>query len=308
MFGLIADLLCSLLTLLLPIYATHRALRTPTPASTTPWLTYWLIHALLLFLESWTSWLLSYFPFYSWIRLGLHIWLVLPQTQGAQQLYTTYVSPFLSRHESDIERAIGNAHDHIKAFGWASLRSIIDAVRVHVLRLEPTRRTPDVKPPGGYAQSLLARFNLPGAAPAGGDVYGLFAAALGQLSAVGGGISRGEAGNEAAEGLSASGMLIPPGIRGKDDKREYIAAQREKLGVLMRALDREAVSLETEGDELGRSRSEVSFDRVERDEVGEGDDGSITPGAQKRTASGGWISWGWGAGEKGSSTGVDLQK
>lgn len=39
--------------------------------------------------------------------------MVLPQTQGATQIYLTYISPFLIEHEGEIDRYISQAHDKI---------------------------------------------------------------------------------------------------------------------------------------------------------------------------------------------------
>lgn len=43
-------------------------------------------------------------------RFFFILWLVLPQSQGATQLYMAYVGPFLSRHDKEIDEFVGTAH------------------------------------------------------------------------------------------------------------------------------------------------------------------------------------------------------
>lgn len=168
---------------------------------------------------------------------------------------------------------------------------------------------------GTYAQNLLSRFNLPSArqgfaAPA-GDFYGLLSAALGQVNAGG---SR-EA--QVAE-MSRSGTLIPQGMTSAAEKMTFLATQRERLRVLLTALDKEASELSNEEkiqrdverrleipvEGLRKSKSETDFEAIEKDDWS-GDkekiEGEKTFWGQK------WMSWGvWGSKEsnKGTSSGV----
>lgn len=151
------------------------------------------------------------------------------------------------------------------------------------------------------------------AAPA-GDFYGLLSAALGTISATGGTGSR----EVQAEDLSRSGTLIPQGMTSASEKMTFLSTQRERLRVLLSALDKEADGLGTEaaierdvekrltGEQLGeglrKSRSEAEFEEIGKDDLkGEG---------AKQQASG-WMPWAWGAkGEsgnvtKGKTSGVD---
>ena len=271
---------------------------------------YWVVLALTIFLESWLQWFLVWLPFYAWIRLTLHLWLVLPQTQGSKILYQEHVHPFLANHEREIEEFISKTHDRAKAAGWQYLKQAVEFFKENILGLPPKQASPqqNLYPGGSYAQNLLARFNLPSARDAAsaaggfGDFYGLLSSAVGQATAAN------RSRDAQAADLSASGTLIPPSIQGNDERMTYIATQKERLSVLMKALDTEASNLsamdavekstirglDTESNEnsMGRSRSEVSFDRVERDEV-EGDERP----EHMRTKSGGWMPWNWNGAE-----------
>lgn len=179
---------------------------------------------------------------------------------------------------------------------------------------------PDTPPSqgGNYTQSLLSRFNLPSAreglaAPA-GDFYGLLSAALGTMNTTRGTSSR----ELQAEDLSRSGTLIPQGLTSASEKITFLSTQRERLRVLLSALDKEASDLGPEaaiendvdkrmaGEQLGeglrKSRSEAEFEEIGNDDLkGEG---------AKAQASG-WMPWAWGAKSesgsvaKGKTSGVD---
>lgn len=150
------------------------------------------------------------------------------------------------------------------------------------------------------------------AAPA-GDFYGLLSAALG-TNATGGTSSR----DVQAEDLSLSGTLIPQGMTSASDKMTFLSTQRERLRVLLTALDKEASDLGPEaaiekdvdkrlaghqlGEGLRKSKSEAEFEEIGNDEFkGEG--------AKQQASS--WMPWAWGAkGEsrdtaKGKTTGAD---
>jgi receptor expression-enhancing protein 1/2/3/4 len=277
-------------TVLFPIFASYKALRTSDPAQLTPWLMYWVILSLALLAESTFSFILTWVPMYAWIRLGVHIYLVLPGKQGATQLYQTHVHPFLAEHESDIDKWISNAHESAKSAGLNYLKRFIEWFKVTALGMEPRPRTPPVSRQGSYAQQLLSRFNLPtardGLAAPAGDFVGLLASAL-QMTT-----SSGASREVQAEDLSASGTLIPADIHSNEERMNYVSTQRERLRVLLQAFDNEAFNLasapadmarEKSSDNLSKSRSEADFDKIEKEEI---------HGAGK-PAQAGWMPWNW---------------
>ena len=166
------------------------------------------------------------------------------------------------------------------------------------------RSAAETIPQGGtYAQNLLSRFNLPsarqGLAAPSGDFYGLLSAAAGALS-TNSGVSR----EAQVEDFSKSGTLIPQNISSTTEKMTFLSTQRERLRVLLSALDKEASDLGTQaaierdvdrrlaGDQLGeglsKSRSEAEFEEIGKDELKGSKDG-------KEAGGGGYSLWGWGA-------------
>jgi hypothetical protein len=104
----------------------------------------------------------------------------------------------------------------------------------------------------------------------------------------------------------------------------FLAAQRERLSVLLSALEREETQLRAEGDGTGsqtpparhaegggggglsKSRSEADFEKLEAESGAEedmDDGGSMRRRGQATPAGGSWMPWGWG-GAAGSGSDV----
>ncbi|KAJ5790606.1 uncharacterized protein N7518_007617 [Penicillium psychrosexuale] len=298
MFGIFADLLSSVITILFPVFASYKALRSSDPSQLAPWLMYWVVLSVILLAESWTFFIIGWFPFYSWIRLGFMSYLVLPQTQGARLLYQDYVDPFLTHHERGIEEMIGRTHERAKALGLQYFYKAIDFVRQRVLGLPPQRPTPPQPGAASYAQSLLSRFNIPvaggaGAPPNTTDWYSLFSAAVGS-------VTTGKSREVRDEELSASGTLLQRQLQSMSgtEKAQFISSQREVLDYLRSTLTQEEQSTPRGGLEaddlaygvpLRKNRSENSFEVVD-----------VDLGSRPEQKTSGWTS-GWFGNEQDSS-------
>lgn len=211
------------------------------------------------------------------MRLLFLLYLILPQTQGARVIYTTYVHPYLEDNEAQIEDLIATAHDKMKAAGMAYLKQAIELLRTQVLGMAPSPEAarsqsaesniPASQRPRSYTQALLDRFQLPqgrwpsgaNAGLAGQDFYSFLTSAV--AAATGGGDNAtsdpaglGPRSSLPFEGapavgafpsgdLTASGTLVPPSIRDDAAKVTFLAAQRERLNLVLGALDREAATL-----------------------------------------------------------------
>jgi receptor expression-enhancing protein 1/2/3/4 len=275
-------------------------------------------------------------PFYAWIRLAFLLYLILPQTQGARVLYQTHVHPFLHDNEIAIDDFISSAHDRAKAAGITYLKHFIELIKQHLLGLPPKEPTPPPTPSTySYAQSLLARFNLPSARPAfpsnpipgatstANDFYALLASAVNAATS-----AAGPSTTNQARDLSNSGTLIPPTING-EERLTFIAAQRERLSILLSALDKEASNLESTSsgtkqrtssmafdgssgseDEVGAGggerpkssmsglstrRSEVDFENIDAESGTEEVETNRRRVARAQSSGGSWMPWSWGA-------------
>ncbi|KAL9112970.1 MAG: hypothetical protein Q9227_002835 [Pyrenula ochraceoflavens] len=254
---------------------------------------------------------------------------------GAKTLYREYISPFISTHESEIESFISNTHERAAALGLKYLKQAIELFREKVLGLPPRpQESTTSEPPAAtsYAQSLLSRFSIPSARPPATDIYGMLSSAVAATAGGFAGQSGGKTREAQMDELSASGTLYPKEMNSATEKMSYIAQQRERLGFLLSALDREqrnlggppaATEKEIEADVerrmegwgqegLKKNRSENSFEAIEPEEVaGKEKETEASRRTSKRTSSGGWGAWfGGGAetkkeGEKGTSSGFE---
>lgn len=309
MFDTFAKLLSSIPTFLFPIFASYKALKTSDPALLTPWLMYWVVLSCALLFESWVGFILVWIPFYAWFRLFFLLYLILPQTQGAKALYQEHVHPFLEKNELAIDDFISSAHDRAKAAGVTYLKHGIELIKQYVFGLPPREPSPPPTPSTfSYTQSLIARFNLPSARPAfptnpipsatstANDFYSLLASAVtAATTSTSAGKSR---------DLSNSGILIPPTVDGVEDRLSFIASQRERLSILLSALDKEASNIQGQNksaEEIGEwpksamsglstRRSEVDFEKIDAES---GTEEII--GSPKSAGGGSWLPWSWGA-------------
>ncbi|RMD42943.1 hypothetical protein DV735_g2235, partial [Chaetothyriales sp. CBS 134920] len=189
MFGLVANLISSVTTTLLPAYLSYKALRTRDPAQINPWLIYFTILSLALLAESWTYFIISWIPFYSWLRLIFLLYLVLPQTQGAKLIYLDYVEPYIVHHEAQIDHFISEAHARLQGLGLGYVSNLAEFLRDKVLG----QQNPD----------LLSRFAMPQAQTGGGIGGG--AAQSSGAGFYGGVLSGLAAGGAAAFGAASAG-------------------------------------------------------------------------------------------------------
>ncbi|KAF1836186.1 hypothetical protein BDW02DRAFT_567238 [Decorospora gaudefroyi] len=318
MFSFIADGLTTATTVFFPIYASYKALHTSDPALLAPWLIYFVVLSGISAVESTFDFILSWVPFYSWIRLFAHLYLILPGFQGATFLYQEYVEPFLYQHEREIDNLISESHDRAKAAGMAYVEMGIEWIKVNVLKFAPQK--PEEPRPAGqsYTQNLMSRFQMPSARGS-NDLYGLVNQALSGASALygAGGAAGGTRDAQASDLSRAAANLVPDSIRNNDDRLNYVVSQRQRLETLLQAFDREQENIRTqqtggsryyEGNRssgnlsggLSRNRSDADFDMMDRDEVtassGPGSERPpypITPPALGRRTSSGWMPWNW---------------
>ncbi|EFZ02774.1 TB2/DP1 domain protein [Metarhizium robertsii] len=338
MFDLFAMLLSSVASFLFPIFASYKALKTSDPAQLTPWLMYWVVFSICLLVESWLSFILFWIPFYGYLRLLFFLYLILPQTQGARVLYEEHVHPFLADNETSIDEFIASAHERLKAAGMTYFRRAIEYLKTNILNLPPSEPEPSPSPssagPQGYTQSLLARFSVPttrwaGTANTGNEFYNLLASAVSAAASNAGGFA-GSPGGSSGRSMTDSGTLIPPNLRGSAEKMNFIAAQRERLNIVLGALDREAQQIQRDGtgashtvppggfaptgtrdmdddqvtqrppsglstlSALSKSRSETDFEKVEAESGAEDDVALRRRHVPSGTAGGSWMPWGWG--------------
>lgn len=241
----------------------------------------------------------------------------------------------------------------------AYIKRAIEILRTQVLGMAPSpeaqtesSNVPASQRPRSYTQALLDRFQLPqgrwsgNTAATGADFYNFLSSAVNAATSAATGTAGG-AGNKEHEpnlgarsvgagigafpsgDMTASGTLVPPNIRDHADKVTFLAAQREKLNLVLSVLDREAAHLRSTGTPpvqdinldgsqpgsstgdrpttshsvkstggLSKSRSEADFEKIEAESGAEDNaaDDSETARATPAASGGSWLPWGgWAA-------------
>ncbi|CAG8487753.1 5332_t:CDS:2 [Funneliformis mosseae] len=86
-----------------PAYASFKAIETAKKDDDTQWLTYWTVLGFIHTLEFFSDNILSWLPSYFFLKTLFFLWLFMPQTKGAQKLYTGFLRPTLLTYEKDVD-------------------------------------------------------------------------------------------------------------------------------------------------------------------------------------------------------------
>ncbi|ONK68304.1 uncharacterized protein A4U43_C05F9930 [Asparagus officinalis] len=81
--------------LLYPLYASIRAIESPSSLDDQQWLTYWVLYSLITLFELSTWKVLQWFPLWPYMKLVVCLWLVLPTFNGAAYIYENYVRKYV---------------------------------------------------------------------------------------------------------------------------------------------------------------------------------------------------------------------
>lgn len=85
------------------------------------WCQYWIIVAVITILEKIGDVFISWVPMYGEIKLALFIYLWYPKTKGTGYIYDRLLRPYVSKHETDIDRSLIEFRDrawNIAIYYW----------------------------------------------------------------------------------------------------------------------------------------------------------------------------------------------
>ncbi|CAH9078883.1 unnamed protein product [Cuscuta epithymum] len=77
------------------------------------WCQYWIIVALVRVLESIGDLSISWMPMYTELKLALFIYLWHPKTKGTTYIYESLLTPFIKKHEVDIDGRFSNFREAV---------------------------------------------------------------------------------------------------------------------------------------------------------------------------------------------------
>lgn len=95
-FNIAAGFLTTALGWALPAYLSLQALETPSSGDDVQWLTYWTVFGFFNIIETFSDMILYWFPFYYTFKCVFIVWLMLPQTRGAQVVYHKALKPLVN--------------------------------------------------------------------------------------------------------------------------------------------------------------------------------------------------------------------
>ncbi|XP_027062100.1 HVA22-like protein f [Coffea eugenioides] len=81
--------------LLYPLYASMRAIESPSTLDDQQWLTYWMLYSFLTLFELSIWKILQWLPFWPYVKLLFCMWLVLPIFNGAAYTYENLVRKYV---------------------------------------------------------------------------------------------------------------------------------------------------------------------------------------------------------------------
>ncbi|GAA5918164.1 hypothetical protein JCM6882_002312, partial [Rhodosporidiobolus microsporus] len=81
----------------LPAYFSLKALQSPGHDDDVQWLTYWIVFGAFTFLESLSTIIVAWFPYYYTFKTLFILYLALPSTRGAVVIHEKVFKPLLSQ-------------------------------------------------------------------------------------------------------------------------------------------------------------------------------------------------------------------
>ncbi|GMH01709.1 hypothetical protein Nepgr_003548 [Nepenthes gracilis] len=75
-------------------YTSIKAIESGSRADDQQWLTYWVLYSLITLFELTFANVLKWFPMWTYAKLFVTCWLVLPQFNGASYVYKNFIRPF----------------------------------------------------------------------------------------------------------------------------------------------------------------------------------------------------------------------
>ena len=99
------------ITVLYPAVHSIRAIESKEEEDDKVWLTYWMVFGVLNVLETFFGFIFWIIPYWGWIRLGLFVWLLLPQFRGSKVIYDSLVKPLMEKNKELIQSWISKAKE-----------------------------------------------------------------------------------------------------------------------------------------------------------------------------------------------------
>ncbi|KAK7406652.1 hypothetical protein VNO78_08281 [Psophocarpus tetragonolobus] len=125
---------CCTVGVALPVYSTFKAIENKDQNAQNRCLLYWAVYGSFSLVEVFTDRLISWCPMYYHLKFAFLVWLQLPSTNGAKQLYANHLRPFLLRHQARVDQVLGFAYCEVVKL-VSSYQAEIQFVRNMVVKI-----------------------------------------------------------------------------------------------------------------------------------------------------------------------------
>ena len=95
----------TLLGVAYPAFMSFVALETEDKEDDKQWLTYWVCFSMFSIIDQFAGIILSFIPFYFFIKLAFLVFLFHPKTLGATWVYNSYLSGYVKMYRTKVEQA-----------------------------------------------------------------------------------------------------------------------------------------------------------------------------------------------------------
>ena len=95
MLGVGQNFITTMLGVCYPAFASFVALETEDKNDDKQWLTYWVCFGFFQIVDCFGGIILSFIPFYFFLKVGFMVWLFHPKTMGALWLYNNYLQAYV---------------------------------------------------------------------------------------------------------------------------------------------------------------------------------------------------------------------
>ena len=102
MLGIGNTYITCLLGVAYPCFMSFLALESDGADDDKQWLTYWVVFGLFNILDQFAGFILTFIPFYFFLKLVFLVWLFHPSSQGATIIYNNYILPNMQQYEKHI--------------------------------------------------------------------------------------------------------------------------------------------------------------------------------------------------------------
>jgi receptor expression-enhancing protein 5/6 len=98
--NIFASFISNMVGFVYPMYATIKAIETPSKADDCDWLMYWVVFGMFCVIENFAEVFLYFIPFFYPLKVTFLLWCMLDQFKGAKVVYDNVIQPIIKRHSA----------------------------------------------------------------------------------------------------------------------------------------------------------------------------------------------------------------